>query len=990
MVIRMRVVKRVLRSKGFLSFLIVLTIFLIVAIAPMERSYSQTDEPIVVDIGETRVELVELRTEESKTFFDYERAIHELVVNSGAIHYENAKGEMQEISNRLVSAKKSPEGTEYLYSNEANSFEVNFSDGSQRYQMNLSYKGMSVEVGLVDAKETEATINVPTKNEALSVFLNPESAILYPNVYEGIDLLYEVTSSGVKEYIILNQATKQNEFFFHFDAKGVKVVNTPEGVSFVDEKGEEVFTIGQLFALDAAEVYTDKVVCEVVESEKGQLLKLTVDEEYLTNQERVFPVVVDPSVMVTGSDRTQDTFVSSRHPTEKYYTSPSLRTGRDEPYYVRRTFINFTMPTNITSAQITKVVIRLKKQSGVDPTMNAFPADGPWVSSTVTWNNMPSLTLTNGTSRATNSSGLWWDIDVTTIVKQVLSGQRPNYGFIIRDSENSASTSHWTTFYSSEAPSPNKPELVITYSAVVPTSTPTPKPTATPTPKPTATPTPKPTPKPTATPTPKPTSIPLVSFALHKSEITLVVGKTATLSPTNFMPSNTTSTLVATWSTSNATIVELTGNGGQVRALRAGVATITCRIDGKTATCRVTVNAPTPTPTPTPTPIPPGTSIPLVSFALHKNAIALNVGKTATLSPTNFVPSNTTSTLVATWRSSNSTVVEMTGNGGQVRALKAGTAIITCTIDGKTANCTVTVNASAATPTPTPMPTYTVTYNGNANTGGSTPAAQSFQLRQQVYIKPNENYLTKAGRHFLGWNTNSSGTGTTYLPNQPVSFSSNIILYAKWSSVVFSYQSISMKIWADKTYVDQYPTTWSPYVYSIADSATYPFYQVFNIDFQISTPQVTISPKSKCPNAPGACTVTSCGNSCDEHHTNMRKLLKHIKDNKDFDYMFNTMFFYGDTSCVFSDHAGSNGRAYLPGTESVIQCYSTSNDHFWLSIRLAQHEWSHNLSAEHGAPDDTTQCTSPCIMNGKLQRVIANIPDVWCSRCKEMIGGYIS
>ena len=51
---------------------------------------------------------------------------------------------------------------------------------------------------------------------------------------------------------------------------------------------------------------------------------------------------------------------------------------------------------------------------------------------------------------------------ITNIIKNQLKGTYGDYGVMLKDDTESGTT-HWTTFYSSEASSPNKPELHITY-----------------------------------------------------------------------------------------------------------------------------------------------------------------------------------------------------------------------------------------------------------------------------------------------------------------------------------------------------------------------------------------------------------------------------------------------------------------------------------------------------------------------------------------------
>ncbi len=97
--------------------------------------------------------------------------------------------------------------------------------------------------------------------------------------------------------------------------------------------------------------------------------------------------------------------------------------------------------------------------------------------------------------------------------------------------------------------------------------------------------------------------------------------------------------------------------------------------------------------------------------------------------------------------------------------------------------------------------TLTIEYNGNGNTGGSTANST-----KSVIYNPNSsstssqalnlsaNGFSKTGYSFVGWNTNSAGTGTTYAagasynPGLAPSHSTfKVTLYAKWSSNTMNY-----------------------------------------------------------------------------------------------------------------------------------------------------------------------------------------------------------
>ncbi len=82
------------------------------------------------------------------------------------------------------------------------------------------------------------------------------------------------------------------------------------------------------------------------------------------------------------------------------------------------------------------------------------------------------------------------------------------------------------------------------------------------------------------------------SVALNKTTLTLDTGKTSNLKATVY-PSNA-ANKKCTWSSSNTSVATVDGNG-KVTAKKAGTATITVKTsNGKTATCKVTVNLPAP------------------------------------------------------------------------------------------------------------------------------------------------------------------------------------------------------------------------------------------------------------------------------------------------------------------------------------------------------------------------------------------------------------
>ena len=166
---------------------------------------------------------------------------------------------------------------------------------------------------------------------------------------------------------------------------------------------------------------------------------------------------------------------------------------------------------------------------------------------------------------------------------------------------------------------------------------------------------------------------PVQSVGLNKTELALEVGKTGTLEA-KVEPSDATNKNV-TWSSSNPEVA--TVDNGVVTAVSAGEAiiTVTTEDGAKTATCKVTVNAPQ--------------TVPVTGVTLDKAELTLEKGSTGTLKAT-VEPQNATNNTV-TWSSSNEEVATVAN--GTVTAVSAGEATITVTTEdgAKTATCKVTV-----------------------------------------------------------------------------------------------------------------------------------------------------------------------------------------------------------------------------------------------------------------------------------------------------------
>lgn len=433
-----------------------------------------TEGAAETELIRTRVQEVEgLRETNAETYLMSD-GTYECVVYAEDKYYWDDSGDLLEINNSIVPLSTSKVGGPYK--NTGNSFDVYFSSAGTP-TVTMQYRGRGISFSPTVDSENAVMSTQPVSAMAVGKVENcstlgkltptGDNTVRYANAFGTADLVYVLTNSALKEYIILENNTAPTTYRFAVSLDRLTIQQVGDVVSLVDEGGSTVFTLGSLFAVDAAGVMTDALTYTVTSdgTSNGFVLTITLDSGYLNDTERAFPVVIDPSVLVSSS-QTADASVSSEFSDDNYYLNTRLWTGRNNVYGIRRSYLRFAIPSSIPSGSVTSATLDLEYALGLIPTVRAYKVTQSWSSSTITWDNKPASASAGSVNAVLRSgSNSWYSMDVTTIVKAWNNGEE-NYGFEVRDINESDAT-HWTDFYSSDEVSPHKPELHITYAAPV-------------------------------------------------------------------------------------------------------------------------------------------------------------------------------------------------------------------------------------------------------------------------------------------------------------------------------------------------------------------------------------------------------------------------------------------------------------------------------------------------------------------------------------------
>lgn len=197
-----------------------------------------------------------------------------------------------------------------------------------------------------------------------------------------------------------------------------------------------------------------------------------------------------------------------------------------------------------------------------------------------------------------------------------------------------------------------------------------------------------------------------VTVTLDKTSATIYTGKTVTLKAA----SNDTAKTV-TYTTSNKAVATVSSTG-VVKGVKAGTAVITANCGNATATCKVTVKAPS------------------VKFA--KKSAVVYTGKTATVKATLAGVSS------VTYKSSNTKIATVNSKTGTVKGIKAGTVTITATSGKLKATYKLTVK----------NPTFTLTKSSATIAKGKTTTIRSkaTPVSTVTYTTSNKKVATVTGK----------------------------------------------------------------------------------------------------------------------------------------------------------------------------------------------------------------------------------------------------
>ncbi len=223
------------------------------------------------------------------------------------IHYIK-NNTFKEIDNTLILKDN-------YYENKNNNYKIKFKSSIDDEVFNISKNNYYLSFNLNNINGKRGVIK--NKNKL-------DSEIIYENVYPKISFKYELLSNKIKESIIIyDKKHFKKKIDFKFKTNMDLKLNEFGEIILSSDK-ENMFIINKPFMYDQNNEININIYYEL----KNNHIILHLDEEWLKDDKRIYPVIIDPTLTNYGSETSvTDTYIYEGDTNVNRYLQDKLVTG---------------------------------------------------------------------------------------------------------------------------------------------------------------------------------------------------------------------------------------------------------------------------------------------------------------------------------------------------------------------------------------------------------------------------------------------------------------------------------------------------------------------------------------------------------------------------------------------------------------------------------------------------------------------------------------
>ena len=372
------------------------------------------------------------------------------------IHYINDRGEFEDINNTLASS-----GSEFSTGDSRIKFIKKITGNGNIFT--LHENNAKITMGLVGAeKKTPGVVTSKSNSDdyiedvlgKMTNLENISSSIRYSDILDGVDIEYIVHSLNIKENIIVKERKDSYSYIFTLELNNLYAVLSSDGNVYITNANEEIkYVIPAPIVYDSNGEYAPDGESSYYLEEIGSgkyLLTVNVSSEWMNDEERAFPVTVDPPIEGVQGNLV-DLYVDSRSPGSSFSYGDYLEVSATETAYIKFSESYFSsVPQGATIMMAALNIIGSSEvASGVR--IGVYPVLSSW-NNTLTYNK----TLSPQNQGVVGSNAIDYEImdvgdvrrsfDITELYEGWVNGES-NFGIALKPlEENTEKTAYFLSY----------------------------------------------------------------------------------------------------------------------------------------------------------------------------------------------------------------------------------------------------------------------------------------------------------------------------------------------------------------------------------------------------------------------------------------------------------------------------------------------------------------------------------------------------------------
>ena len=341
----------------------------------------------------------------------------------------------------------------------------------------------------ITAQSVNANILESSVITANTAALNAaENTVTYAQAFDNsINIVYTPLLNGVKEDIVLSSYTGIHTFQFLIETDGMGVYYDEEQELYYinsSETAEGGFNIGRVYIYDQNQrVDIGSMTVTTVEENQTYLLTITANENFLTDEETVYPVTIDPTLTFRQESQIRDAIVYSNYPNGAYGGYQYAYVGKYSNYGTGRLLVGFGDLSDFLSRISSALDIQSANlylycgTSSTASTLDVYYNNTFWTESSVKYSTIDwSKVIKSSHSTNIPTAAGWYSIDIKTIVKDWKNRySSPGYGIVIQNSDEATASKvkcFRTKEYAAAHNGVSMPYLAVTYDGNFPAAHP--------------------------------------------------------------------------------------------------------------------------------------------------------------------------------------------------------------------------------------------------------------------------------------------------------------------------------------------------------------------------------------------------------------------------------------------------------------------------------------------------------------------------------------